>query len=390
MKADGKSGGALEGVKVLDLSRYIAGPYCGMILADMGADVAKVEKPGTGDITRSYVPGIEGASFYSMVVNRNKRSIAIDVRNPEGQDLIRRLAAEADVVLENFRPGTLERMGCGWDVLSEINPRLILARVSGFGQDGPYSSEPCFDVIAQAMSGLMDLTGFPDGPPTLSGTYIIDFTSALYTCIGILGALAARNRTGRGQVVDVAMLDSAVSFLLTSIPEKLLLNRDSTRRGNSDRFGAPNNTYKTQSGDWIHVAAGSLFPRFADAVGRPELKNDARYSTVASRLENRNELDAIAAEWVASQSTTQALETLKKCEVPVAKVATIADVVRNPQLIHRGQISEARTESGKTVPMQGVTIHMSETPLSIRYPQGSVGQHTDEILKDWLGFEGLG
>lgn len=376
--------GALDGLKVLDLSRFIAGPYCAMMLGDMGADVVKIEKPGEGDVVRGFEPQWEGTSFYSMIFNRNKRSLALDLRSEEALQTLRRLIAEADVLIENFRPGIMEKMGLGWAQVSELNPRLIMARISGFGQDGPYAEQPCFDVIAQAMSGLMELTGDPNGPPTVTGTYICDYTTGMYTCIGVLGALAARERTGRGQLVDMALLDCATSLLLTAIPEKVLLGRDATRRGNADRFGVPNNTYRTADGEWVHISAGTLFARFATAIGRKELVADERYTTSASRLQHRESLDAIAAEWIGSRSTAKVVSTMQQHDVPCAKVATVSDVLANPQLRHRGQIAEVPHGEG-TVPMQGVTIRMSETPLTIRRGQPAVGADSETVLKDWLG-----
>ena len=377
--------GALAGLKVLDLSRFIAGPYCTMMLADMGADVVKIEKPGDGDITRSYQPQVGGTSLYSMVFNRNKRSLTLDVRTPEGQQQLRALIAQADVLVENFRPGVMEKMGCGWESLHALNPRLIMARVSGFGQDGPYAEKPCFDVIAQAMGGLMEVTGAPDGPPTVAGTYICDYTTAMYTCIGVLGALAARERTGLGQLVDVALFDCATSMLLTAIPEKVLLGRDTTRRGNTDRYGAPNNTYRTADDDWVHIAAGTLYARFFTAIGRAELIDDERYNSIPQRLKNRESLDKIAGDWIRSTATADVLALMERYEVPCAKVATISDVLDNPQLRHRGQITEVQHPGIGAVPMQGVTIRLSGTPLTIRHGQPPVGADTTAVLHDWLG-----
>lgn len=376
----------LENIRILDLSRFIAGPYCSMLLGDMGADVVKIETPGKGELARNYEPQVDGQSLYTMVFNRNKRGLTINLRSPEGQDLLRELVKEADVLVENFRPGTLEKMGCGWDVLSEINPRLILARISGFGQTGPYAQKPCFDVIAQSMSGLMDVTGDPDGPPTVIGTYVCDYVTAMYATIGILGAIEARHTTGRGQVVDVSLLDSAVSMLTTAIPERLMLDRKMTRRGNRDPYGPPTASYKTGDGDWVYIACGSLFPRFAKAIGREDLLEDERFATFAARGGHTKELEAIAAEWIAERSTTEVLETLEREDVPCTKIASIDDVVENPQLAHRNQIVNVPTKTGRDVPMQGVTIHLSETPLSIRTGLPDVGGDSAEILSDWLGY----
>lgn len=377
--------GALTGLKVLDLSRFIAGPYCTMMLADMGADVVKIEKPGSGDVVRGYHPQHNGTSLYSMVFNRNKRSVALDLRQDHAVQQLRALISQADVLVENFRPGVMEKMGLGWEEVHALNSRLIMARVSGFGQDGPYAEKPCFDVIAQAMGGVMEVTGDPNGPPTVAGTYICDYTTALYTCIGVLGALAARERTGCGQLVDVALLDCATSMLLTAIPEKLMMGRDTTRRGNQDRYGVPNNTYQTADNNWVHIAAGTLFVRFVTAIGRKDLVSDERFSVLSQRLTNRKEMDQIAADWVRSHPMNEVLDVMTRNEVPCAKVATINDVLTNPQLRHRGQIAEVPLSDGESMPIQGVTIKLSDTPLTIRTGQPDVGADNNAVFNDWLG-----
>ncbi len=379
--------GALEGLRVLDLSRFISGPYCAMMLGDMGAEVVKIEKPGSGELVRKYEPSLGGNSLYSMVFNRNKKSLSIDLREPAGQQLLRDLVKEADVLIENFRPGTMEKMGCGWDDLSAINPGLIMARISGFGQDGPYADRPCFDVISQAMSGLMDLTGEPDGPPTVIGTYVSDYITANYATIGILGALRARERSGEGQVVDVALLDCAVSMLLTAIPERKLLGTRMTRRGNRDRYGPPTASYRTADGHWVYITAGTMFPRFAKAIGRPDLLEDPRYATFAARIEHTAEVEKIAADWIGRRSTQEVLETLEAADLPCAKIADIDDVINNPQLRHREQIIEVDHPGVGNVPMQGVTIRLSKTPLTVRSSLPDIGQHSREILASWLNYD---
>lgn len=379
--------GALEGLRVLDLSRFISGPYCAMMLGDMGAEVVKIEKPGSGELVRKYEPAIGGNSLYAMVFNRNKKSLSIDLRQEAGQKLLRELVKEADVLIENFRPGTMEKMGCGWDALRAINPRLIMARISGFGQDGPYADRPCFDVISQAMSGLMDLTGDPDGPPTVVGTYVSDYITANYATIGILGALQARERTGEGQVVDVALLDSAVSMLLTAIPERKLMGTRMTRRGNRDRYGPPTASYLTADGDWVYITAGTMFPRFAKAIGRPELLDDPRYATFAARIKHTAEVEKMAADWIGQRTTKEVLETLEAADLPCAKIADIDDVIDNPQLRHRQQIIEVDHPGIGKVPMQGVTIRLSKTPLTVRSALPEIGEHSDEVLASWLNYD---
>lgn len=376
----------LEGIKVLDLSRFIAGPYCGLLLGDLGADVVKVEK-GAGEETRSLHPRVGDESLYTMVFNRNKRGITINFRHPEGQALLRDLAREADILIENFRPGTMEQMGCGWDVLKALNPRLIMVRVSGFGQDGPYAKRPCFDVIGQAMSGLMEMTGQPGGPPTMAGTFIVDYASALYATIGTLAALQARERTGQGQMVDVALLDSAVSFLMTAIPERILLGWESTHHGNRDRYAAPVNTFRAADGAWVHLcpANDGLFARFVRQTGLEHLLQDPRFATHQARMNHIEEIEAEVAQWVGERDADEVVELMEKAGVPTAKVATIGDVIDNPQLRHRDQIIEVEHPKAGKIPMQGLSIQLSDTPMAVRRPAPSIGEHTLEVLEEWLG-----
>ena len=381
--------GALSGTKVLDLSRFIAGPFCAMQLADMGADVIKVERPGIGEDQRAIDPRVGGESLYVMAYNRNKRGMTLDLRHPRAQQIVRELAAKADIVVENFRPGTMEKMGCGYDVLSKANPRLVLVRISGFGQDGPLADNPCFDVIGQAMSGLMEITGQPEGPPTMVGTFLVDYTSALYATIGALGALRAREVTGHGQVVDVALLDSAVSLLMTAIPEYLLLGKETTRRGNRDRYTAPANSFRTASGDWVLLSCGNntLFPRFAQAAGLAHLLDDARFHDANARIANVDALETIVAAWAAQHTTDEVLRIATRADVPCAKINRIPDVVDNEQLRHREQIVEIDHPTIGKLPMHGLTIKFQATPGQIARPAPSIGQHTDEILRDWLGLD---
>ena len=380
----------LDGLRVLDLSRFIAGPHCGMLLGDLGADVVKVERPKIGEEARLMEPKLEGESYYVLVFNRNKRGLTLDFRNPRAQELLRELASKADVLLENFRPGTLEKMGCGWDELHALNPRLIMARVSGFGQDGPDADRVCFDAIAQAMSGLMDMTGEGSGPPTLAGTYIVDYSTALYTTIGILAALEHRNRTGVGQLVDVALLDSAVSLLITAIAEYGATGAVTTRVGNADRYAAPGNTFQAQDGAWVHLIGGSdaHFPRILAAMGREDLLADPRFATLELRMANRAPIEEVVSAWIGHLTADAVVAALGEVGVPCARVATIPDVVANRQLRYRGQIAQIDHPSVGTFSMQGPTIKLSASPMAIRRPPPRLGEHDDEILGDWLGYTG--
>jgi len=376
----------LQGIKVLDLTRFIAGPHCGMILGDMGADVVKVEKKGSGDDSRHFPPFQGGESLYGMALNRNKRSITLNFRDPRAQDLLRDMVKQADILLENFRPGTMEQMGCGWEELSAINPRLVMTRLSGFGQDGPYAQRPGFDGIAQAMSGLMGLTGAPDGPPYLAGTFYIDYMTAMYGVTATLGALNARHLTGKGQMIDVSLLDSAVSLLTTALPTQLNKGETLTRTGNRDRYSSPANVFKTGSGDFVLLLSGTnpLFRRLAEAMGKPELATDPHFATVDARLQNAAAIEEIVQAWMAIRNTEEVLSIIGKAGVPCTKVATIDEVVANPQLHHRNQIVEIDHPTAGKVSTAGVTMKLSETPLSIRRPSPTLGQHTSEVLSEWL------
>jgi len=384
---DASQPGPLAGLRVLDLSRFIAGPYCAMLLGDMGADVVKVEPPERGENSRVFAPFVEGESLYTMVFNRNKRSIALDLRSEAGKATLRALLEHADVLVENYVPGTLEKMGFGWDVLHAINPRLILTRISGFGQSGPLATKPCFDVIAQSLSGLMDITGDPAGKPTMAGTYVVDYSTGLYAVIGTLGALQARTRTGKGQMVDVALLDSAMSMLMTAIPEQLLLGRTMTRHGNRDRYTSPANTFPTRGGAWVHFAAVGepMFRALAGAMGAPELCEDPRFRDNATRLEHADALEARVGAWTSTLDAEELIGILQRIGLPCARVARISDLVADEQLAARGSIVEMQHPKAGSVPMQGFAVRFADSPMRLRHPPPLLGQHTEEVLAQWLG-----
>jgi crotonobetainyl-CoA:carnitine CoA-transferase CaiB-like acyl-CoA transferase len=378
---------SLAGVRVLDLSRFIAGPYCAMMLGDMGAEVVKIEPPGQGEYARRALPAVNGQSLYTFVVNRNKKSLAVDLRHEDGLRVLHELVARADVLVENFRPGTMEQMGLGWEAVHKLNPRLVMARISGFGQDGPMAGKQCFDGVAQAMSGLMDMTGAQDGPPTMIGSFMCDYTTGMYAALGILAALHARHASGKGQLVDVSLLESATSMLMTAIPQQKLFGTTMTRVGNRDRFVAPSNTFATGDGRYVLMVGGddNMFPRVVRAMEQPALLNDPRFASMASRLEHRDAVEGIVGEWMRLHDADDIVARLEAQGVPCAKVATVDEVVDNPQLRHRGAIADIAFGDA-TVPVQGVTIHLSGTPLSIRGAMPDVGAHSGEVLAQWLGY----
>lgn len=379
---------ALNNLKVLDLSRYIAGPNCGMILGDMGADVIKVESPGRGEETRLLPPKIGDHGIYTLVYNRNKRAMTLNFRSPEGQDLLRELISKADVVIENFRPGTLEKMNCDWETLHSINDRLIMARISGYGQTGPWTKKPCFDAIAQAGGGIMELTGEPGSEPLPAGSFIVDYVTSLYACIGILSAVEARHKTNKGQLVDLAMLDCTVSLLMTAIPEFALTGKEMTRCGSRDRYSTPASNFECKDGRWVHINAGSdsLFPRFAKATNNEGLLQDERFSTNSERLNRIEEVEGLVSNWTKAHLSSEVLSIMEEAGVPCALVETIGEIFHNEQLKARGQFMEVENPAYGKLTMAGIPVQLGATPGKLRHPPPTVGQHTSEVLHEWLGY----
>jgi len=279
-------------------------------------------------------------------------------------------------------------MGLGWEQVHALNPRLVMARISGFGQDGPLAHKQCFDGVAQAMSGLMDMTGAEDGPPTMIGSFMCDYTTGMYAALGILAAINARHASGQGQLVDVSLLESATSMLMTAIPQQKLFGTTMTRVGSRDRFVAPSNTFATGDGRYVLMVGGddNMFPRVARAMKRPALLDDPRFVSMASRLEHRDAVESIVADWMLAHDADEIVARLEAEGVPCAKIATIDEVVDNPQLRHRGAIADIPF-GDSTVPVQGVTIHLSATPLAIERAMPDVGQHNAEVLQQWLGLQ---
>jgi len=379
---------ALNGLKILDLSRYIAGPNCTMVLGDLGADVVKVESIGRGEETRILPPFTEsGIGIYTLVYNRNKRSISINLRSPEGQEVVRKLAQSADVMVENFRPGTLEKMGCSWETLHALNERLILLSISGYGQTGPWRNKPCFDAIAQAGCGLMEITGEEGGRPLPTGTFIVDYLTSLYGAVGILSALHALERTGKGQLVDLAMLDCAISVLMTAIPEYGLLGNLTTRVGSRDRFSTPANNFLCKDGRWVHINAGSdnLFPRLAGKAGLQDLLTDPKFCCNSERIKRIDDVEKFVSDWTAQYTSDEVLTMMAEAEVPCARIDNLKEVFNNVQLNAREQIVRMTSRHYEDLPMHGIPIKLSDTPGGVRHSSPVVGEHTSEILKEWIG-----
>lgn len=382
---------ALEGIKVIDLTRVVSGPHCTMILGDFGADVIKIEKPGAGDIGRGYAPFYEGEATYFMTHNRNKRSLSLNTRRPEAKEILKKLIKDADVLVENFKAGTLEEMGLAPETLLELNPRLIITRISGFGQDGPYSDQVCYDAVAQAMSGLMAITGEPDekgGHPTMIGSYMVDFVSGIYGALGTMTALSAREKTGKGQVVDIAMFDTACSLTHSAIINYYLLGQVAQRNGNQDRAAWPANFYPTKDGElvYIHCGLDNTFARMLKVLGREELLDDPAYCTLAGRTDHIDECDAMITEWTLQHTLEEILPVCKENAFPCAKVNSIEDMVKDPQLIHRKMIREVNDGKFGPVTMSGPVVKMSDTNPDVYRTAPRLGEHNREILGGILGF----
>jgi formyl-CoA transferase len=381
--------GPLDGVRVLDLTRVLAGPYCTMFLGDLGAEVVKVEQPGVGDDTRGWGPPFAGGeSAYFLCVNRNKKSIAIDLKSTEGIAVLRRLAAAADVLIENFRPGTMERLGLGEKELRASNSGLIYASLSGFGADGPMSDVPGYDLIVQAWGGLMSITGTPDGEPTKVGVAIIDLVAGLMLGKSIAAALFAREKLGVGQKIDTSLLEAEVACLINVGSNYLIEGKIPGRWGNAHSSIVPYQSFKTADGYLvIGVASEGIWRRFCQAIGRAQLAEDARFAKNANRVANRAILISILAELFLTSDSESWLRLLNQAEVPCAPVQTIDQVFNAPQVRHREMLVEVAHPTAGPVRMAGIPVKFSATPASVRLPPPLLGQHTEEVLSSWLGME---
>jgi len=388
MRSRGRTGQAprgarapLAGVRVVDLTRVLAGPFCAMSLGDMGAEVIKVEEPGKGDDTRGWPPFTGGEATYFLSVNRNKKSLTLNLKAPEGQAILRRLIDRADVVLENFRPGTMERLGFGYDTLRSTNPRLVYCSISGFGESGPEASRPGYDLIVQGESGVMDLTGFPDGPPVKVGNSIADLVAGMSAAQGITLALLARARSGRGQKVEIGMLDAMASLLTYQAGLYWNAGGRPTRRGNQHPSIVPYEVFQARDAYLtIGVANNSLWARFCGALGREDLARDARFDTEASRVANRDQLVPILNEILGTRPADEWLGRLDEAGVPAGRIKSVAEVCDSPHLKARGMVATLRHPKAGAITVMGLPIRLWETPGAASVPPPLLGQHTDAIL----------
>lgn len=375
--------GPLAGVKVVELGTLIAGPFCGRLLAEFGAEVIKIESPQGGDQIRGWRKMYEGTSLWWYVQARNKKSLTLNLRTPEGQAIVSKLAADADIVIENFRPGALEKWNIGWPQLSAINPRLIMVRLSGFGQDGPYRDRPGFGVVGESMGGLRYVTGYADRPPVRLGISIGDSLAALHGVIGAMMALHHRNvNGGKGQYVDVALYEAVFNMMESLIPEFDVLGFKRERAGNELPGITPSNTYPTRDGKYVIIGANndSIFRRLMIAMGRDDLANDASLATNAGRAPRARELDYAIETWTRGHDLAAALEVLERAEVPSGRVYDAEDIVNDVHYAARRMIEQWKLPDGTPMKIPGVVPKLSDTPGGTRWLGPTLGEHNREIL----------
>ncbi|HEX7102607.1 MAG TPA: CaiB/BaiF CoA-transferase family protein [Nitrolancea sp.] len=379
--------GALDGIRVLDLSRVLAGPYCTMQLGDMGAEVIKIEQPGSGDDTRRWgPPWAGGESAYYLCANRNKKSVTLNLKDERARDILRELARQSDIVVENFKVGALDRMGIGYEALSAVKPQLIWCSITGYGQDGPYADHAGYDFVAQGESGLMSITGEVDGEPMKEGVAVVDITTALFAANAILAALHARERTGRGQRIDAALMPSAVAWLANVGSSYLVSGEMPKRYGNAHATIVPYQTFKARD-QWIIVGVGNdrQFQALCTMLGIPEIATDARFATNPQRVEHRDELIALLAEIFVTDDGARWLEGMSAAGIPCGPINTIDQVMTHPQIEHRGMIVDVPHPTAGSVKVVGPPFIMSDTPAQVRSHPPLLGEQTDEILRGRIG-----
>lgn len=379
---------ALDGIRVIELANFLAGPLAGMYLADFGADVIKVEKPDGGDECRMWGRDKDGVGLYFKVINRNKRSITADLRTPVGVDIVRRLVRDADVVIQNYRPGTVDRWGLGYERLREENPGLVMLSISGFGQTGPYQHRPGFGTLAEAFSGYAYITGFPDRAPLLPAFGLADETTGLHGAYLTMVALEARRRTGEGQHIDLAIYEPLYTLLGPQVIEYDQLGVIQERDASRLPFTAPRNTYRTRDGRWVSISGSGqkVFERICAALGRPELSDDPRFADNRTRLKHVETLDAELQAAIAEHDRDELLELFDRFDATAAPVYSVADTFEDPQFEAReNRVTVADPELGE-VTMQNVVGRLSATPGRVSWAGPRVGEHNRQVLVDELGF----
>src|SRR5256712_8862521 len=379
--------GALDGIRVLDLTRALAGPYCTLMLGDHGADVIKVEMPGSGDETREWAPpSVKGISAYYLSINRNKRSVTVDLKNPDGKRVLERLIEKCDVVVENFSPGTLARLGFSDERVRRVNPRAILCHISGFGQDGPGRAWPAYDLIVQGMGGIMSLTGEPGSDPVMVGVPQADMVAGMFAAFAIAAALHARERTGAGQVIDATMIGGQVALLSRQAARYFADGTVPRPEGNVHTSIVPYQTFRAADG-FVNIccANNALFERLCRAIELEDLLEDGRFSDNASRVKHRDALVPLIAARVHRMTKADVVRKLREANVPVGPINDLGEVFNDPVLRHLGLIAEVDHPVAGRVRAPGIPVRMSETPGSVRRAPPLLGEHTDEVLRE-LGY----
>jgi formyl-CoA transferase len=385
----------LEDIRVLDLSRSLAGPYCTMMLGDLGADVIKVERPGQGDDSRGWGPPFvgepygpyPGESTYFMAANRNKRSVTVNLKSPEGLEIVRRLARLSDVLVENFRTGVLDGMGLGYDELHALNPHLVYCSISGYGRTGPYAERPGYDFVIQAEGGMMGITGPEEGPPYRVGVPIVDITAGMFAATAILAALHARDRTGKGQLVDVSLLNTQVALLSNVGSNYLIGGAEPHRLGNAHPNIAPYEAFRARD-RWFAMAAANerQWALLCDVIGQPDLQDDPRFATNSARVSNRAALRAVLNDAFAARDADEWLSSLREAGLPCGPISSVPDVFDHPQAQARDLALETQHPTAGQVRLIGFPYLLSQTPAVVRRPPPLLGQHSEEVLTELLGY----
>jgi crotonobetainyl-CoA:carnitine CoA-transferase CaiB-like acyl-CoA transferase len=375
---------ALDGIRVVDLSRVIAGPWCGALLSDLGADVIKVEDTGTGDESRTWPPHKDGEAAAYLLFNRNKRAMTLDLKAPEGVEVVKALVKDADVVIENFRTGTMESFGLGYDVLSQLNPKLIYCSVSAFGRTGPRKDAPGYEALMQAFSGIMSITGEPDGQPVRAGVSFLDLSTGILCALGVSAALLQRQRTGLGQRVDGSLLETAVSLLAFHAEGYLLTGTIPKALGSGHPSLSPYRNFKCRDGQWIFIAAANdrFWGRLARAIGLDEMAENPRFAKNGERVKNRTELEAILEKVIGERDREPLLKILEEADVPATPVNTVDQVMNDPQTAERGIVQRVRHSKLGEIPVVGTPLHFSRMSPGVRRAAPLRGEHTDEILAE--------
>ena len=375
---------ALDGIRVVDLSRVIAGPWCGALLSDLGADVIKVEDTGTGDESRTWPPYKDGEAAAYLLFNRNKRAMTLDLKAPEGVEVVKTLVKGADVVIENFRTGTMESFGLGYEVLSELNPKLIYCSVSAFGRTGPRKDAPGYEALMQAFSGIMSITGEPGGQPVRAGVSFLDLSTGILCALGVSAALLQRQRTGLGQRVDASLLETAVSLLAFHAEGYLLTGAVPTALGSGHPSLSPYRNFKCRDGQWIFIAAANdrFWGKLARAIELPDMAEDPRFAKNQERVKNRAELEAILERAIAQRDREPLLKILEEADVPATPVNTVDQVMNDPQTAERGIVQRVRHRKLGEIPVVGTPLRFSRMSPGVRRAAPLRGEHTDEILAE--------